>query len=315
MHKPLKTTLAMLLTLVACQLAPAPTSAQEDPEARKTRIVANLKLAFPQLQDLEVTMGEISASDFAGLDTGSFTVASRGQSQKQQFFVSADDTRFYLISGEPIDVSRSAEEIEAEIAKREAEAAEAASARAQQIEESVAGLPSRGNPEAPVLIVEFSDFQCPYCARGANTVEQILEKYGDDVRFVFKHFPLGFHPWAKPASIATHCAAQQDHDAFWALHDKYFENQKQITPANVIAKSKEYLADSGIDMTAWATCAEDAESSEYKAAAAAVEADMAFGQQMGVSGTPGFFVNGEFLNGAQPLAAFEPLIAKAKSAS
>ena len=313
MYKPLKSTFAMLLVLVACQLSPAPTAAQEDPEARKAKILANLKLSFPQLGEMDVTMGTLAASEFEGLDIGTFTISRGGQTQTQRFFVTSDDTRLYMISGQPIDVSRSGEEIQAEIADREAAEAREAAERAQKLEESVAGLPTRGNPDASVLIVEFSDFQCPYCARGANTVEQILEKYGDDVRFVFKHFPLGFHPWAKPASIATHCAGQQDPGAFWTLHDEYFKNQKQINPGNVIAKSKQYLADSGIDMAAWATCAEDQSSEEYQAAAAVVDADMALGQSMGVSGTPGFFVNGEFLNGAQPLSAFEPLIAKAKA--
>lgn len=314
MHRPLKTTFALLLALVACQLTPAPTSAQEDPEARKTRILANLKLAFPQLEKLDVTMGDIAASAFAELDEGSFTVNSGGGQQNQKFLVAADDTKLYLISGQPIDVSRTTEDIQAELDKRGAEAAKAAIERRQQLEDSVAGLPVRGNPEAPVLIVEFSDFQCPYCARGADTMEEVLKKYGEDVRFVFKHFPLGFHPWAKPASIATHCAGQQKPDAFWKLHDEYFKNQKAITPANILAKSKEYLAGAGIDMAAWTSCAEDKSSDEYQAAAAKVDADMALGQQLGVTGTPGFFVNGEFLNGAQPLSAFEPLIAKAKSA-
>ncbi len=314
MHRPFKT-LFLLLAVVACQLAPGPSAAQEDPEARKARILANLKLTYPQLEQMSITMGDLAASGFAGLDAGSFTIVNGGRSQTQRFFVTADDTRLYLLSGEPVDVSRSAEDIQAELVKREQEAAVVAAERQQKLEEAVAGLPTRGNPEGPVLIVEFSDFQCPYCARGAATVEQILEKHGADVRFVFKHFPLDFHPWARPASIATHCAGQQDAEAFWTLHDRYFENQKQITADNVLAKSKEYLAESGIDMAAFSTCAEDQSSSEYKSAAALVDADMAFGQQMGVSGTPGFFVNGEFLNGAQPLSAFEPLIAKAKSAS
>ena len=269
----------------------------------------------PQLENMNITIGDIAASDFGGLDAGSFSIVNSGRSQTQQFFVSSDDTRLYILSGDPVDVSRSEQEIRAELDKRELEAAQEAAMKQKQLEDSVAGLPSRGNPDAPILIVEFSDFQCPYCARGADTMEQVLEKYGEDVRFVFKHFPLGFHPWAKPASIATYCAGQQDHEAFWTLHDQYFKNQKQITPANVLAKSKEYLADSAIDMSAWAACAEDKSSSEYKAAAAVVDSDMAVGKQMGVSGTPGFFVNGEFLNGAQPLSAFEPLIAKAKSAS
>ncbi len=315
MHKPLRMSLGMLLVVVACQLTPAPTEAQEDPEARKAKILANLKLAYPQLESLSVSMGDIEATDFPGLDRGSFAIVNQGRTQNQQFFVTSDDTQLYLISGEPVDVSRSAEDIQVELDRREQEAMQMAAERRKELESAVDGRPVRGNPEAPVLIVEFSDFQCPYCARGANTVEQILEKYGDDVRFVFKHFPLNFHPWAKPASIASHCAGQQDDGAFWTLHDQFFANQKQINPGNVIAKSKEYLAGSGIDMAAWAACAEDTSSEEYKAAAAAVEADMAFGQKLGVSGTPGFFVNGEFLNGAQPLQAFEPLIAKAKSAS
>ena len=260
-------------------------------------------------------MGEITPSDFAGLEQGSFTISQGGRSQTQQFLVSSDDTRLYVISGEPIDVSRSQEEIEAEVAERQQEEARAAAERHAELQEAVAGRPVRGNPDGSVLIVEFSDFQCPYCARGADTVEQILEKYGEDVRFVFKHFPLGFHPWAKPASIATHCAGKQSPDAFWSLHDEYFRNQKQITSDNVLAKSKEYLAGSGIDMAAWTTCAEDSSSEEYKAAAAVVDADMQLGQKLGVSGTPGFFVNGTFLNGAQPLSAFEPLIEKARTGS
>ncbi len=315
MKRPFKTTLAMLLAVVACQLTPAPTAAQQDPEARKARILANLKLAHAQLEKMNITMGEISASDYEGLDMGSFTIVNQGRTQNQSFFVSHDNALLYMISGEPIDVSRTAEDIQAELGRREEEATKAAMERLRELEDAVAGLPTRGNPDAPVLIVEFSDFQCPYCARGADTVEQILEKYGEDVRFVFKHFPLGFHPWAKPASIATYCAGQQSHDAFWTLHDQYFKNQKQITPANVLAKGKEYLTGSEIDLAAWSACAEDESSSEYKAAAAVVDADAAFGAKLGVSGTPGFFVNGEFLNGAQPLSAFEPLIAKAKSES
>ena len=315
MPRPFKTTLGLFLALVACQLTPAPTAAQEDPEARKVRILANLKLAYPQLEKMNIKIGEITASDFAGLDEGSFTITNQGRSQPRRFFVTADDTALYMISGEPIDVSRSTEEIQAELDRREQEAAQVAAVRLQELEDSAAGLPTRGNPEAPVLIVEFSDFQCSYCARGANTVEQILEKYGEDVRFVFRHFPLDFHPWAKPASIGTHCAGQQNHEAFWTLHDAYFKNQKQITVGNVLTKSREYLAGTGIDMAAWAACAEDKESAEYKAAVAVIDADMAFGQKLGVSGTPGFFVNGEFLNGAQPLRAFEPLIAKAKGRS
>lgn len=313
MNKLGKTFLLLTAGALVGLLALAPALAQDDVvESRKARILANLKLAYPQLEKMNLVMGVIGPSEYSGLDEGTFNVNGR---QDQSFFVSKDDKKLYLINGNPIDVSKSEEEIQAEVSKRMEAAAAEAAGRRQELEEAIAGRPLRGNPDAPVTIIEFSDFQCPYCSRGANTMEEVMAKYPNDVRFVFQHFPLSFHPWAKPAAIASHCAALQDHDAFWALHDQFFKNQRQITPENVLAKSKEYLGDSGIDMAAWATCAESKDSEEYKAASAAVDADMALGQKHGVSGTPGFFVNGQFLNGAQPISAFEPLIQAAKSDS
>ncbi len=305
MHKLWKIVPALTLAVVVSMTAFATAATADDAEARKSRILANLQLEFPQLAEANIAMGDLTSSSIEGLDAGSFTVNGR---QNQKFLVTKDDKALYLIAGEPLDVSRSEEEINAAIAKRkEAEAAEAATRQAE-LNAATEGVPVRGNPNGKITIIEFSDFQCPYCSRGANTVEEILEKYPNDVKFVFKHFPLGFHPWAKPAAIAANCAANQKDEAFWTLHDKFFEAQKELNPGNVMAKSKEFLAGSGVDMEAWSKCAEDQTSDEYKAAAAAVDADMAFGQKMGVSGTPGFFVNGRFLNGAQPMTAFEPII-------
>jgi len=301
-------TLIVLAALVLSVFGVAAAAADE----RSDKILANLKLQFQQLRELEVTMGEITPSGFEGLHQGSFTVQTPRGPQPQNFFVSADDMKLYMVS-EPFDVSKSKADIDAQLAEEAKAKAEAAAHRKEDLAAATAGLPVRGNPDAKVTIIEFSDFQCPYCARGAATVDQILEKHGDDVKVVFKHFPLDFHPWARPAAIAAHCAGQQKGEAFWSLHDKYFANQKEITPENVLAKTKEFLAESGIDMGAWATCAENKESDAYKAADATVSADMALGQKHGVSGTPGFFVNGRFLNGAQPLDAFEPLIAEAKN--
>ncbi|MBM4266616.1 MAG: thioredoxin, partial [Deltaproteobacteria bacterium] len=116
--------------------------------------------------------------------------------------------------------------------KRAAEEAKASAERMTKLNEAAAKAPYRGKKDASVTIVEFSDFQCPFCARGAATMEEVVKKYPDDVKFVFMHFPLDFHPWAKPAAIATNCAAKQDNDAFWILHDKYFADQKALTPAN-----------------------------------------------------------------------------------
>lgn len=296
---PLALALALVpLAGVACAQDQMMDSSVDNSDARKEKILANLQSAFPQLGQMQATLGDIEATEFDGLQQGTLNV----QGREQVFLVSADDTKLYLVAGPAIDVSKSTEEIAAAKAK-EAEEREAKLAGATE------GKPTRGPADAPVTIVEFSDFQCPFCSRGASTVHEILEKYDGDVKFVFKHFPLDkIHPWARPAAIAAECAASQSPDAFWTLHDAYFANQQQINPDNLVEKSKEFLADSGLDLTTWETCAGDAESDAHKAAEATVQAELDLGTELGVSGTPGFFVNGEFLNGAQPITAFEPII-------
>jgi len=295
-------------SLVATLFWAAPAAAQQD---RKAQILENLKLNIPQLAEVGPTMGPIGPSGIDGLDEGTFVVQGRPYS----FLVTADNKKLWLVQGEAMDVSRGEAEIKLAIAEREEEARKAAEARTAQLAASIEGRPFRGSADAAVTIIEFSDFQCPYCTRGAATVEEILERYPNDVKFVFQHFPLGFHPWAKPAAIAANCAGLQNPDAFWTLHDAYFKDQKQLTTDNVVAKSEGYLAGSGIDMKKWQNCAADTNSAEYKAEAANVDADMALGQALGVTGTPGFFVNGEFLNGAQPIDAFVPLIEAAQANS
>ncbi|MFP3939130.1 MAG: thioredoxin domain-containing protein [Thermoanaerobaculia bacterium] len=297
-----------ILTVFALALASfvtgAPVAAQED-DARKERILANLEHQIPQLGQVNASIGDIEPTDIEGLEQGTLVI----DGQPRPFLITSDDTKLWLLAGEAVDVSRSAEEIQADQAQQEAE-------RTETLAQAIEGDPVRGNPDAPVTIIEYSDFQCPYCARGFETMEQVLEKYPDDVKFVFQHFPLTrIHPWAKPASIAAVCAADQDENAFWTLHDAYFENQDDFNVDNVVEKSKEILADSGIDLATWETCAGDENSEAYQAAETKVEDDLAQGQELGVSGTPGFFVNGEFLNGAQPISAFEPLIEEATGGS
>lgn len=293
--------LSSLATLAVAQ-DDAPATPQD--EARKERILANLKFNIPQLAQIEATIGDLEPSSIEGLDEGTLII----QGQPRPFLVTRDDKRLWIVAGEAVDVSRSAEEIHAEAAAKE-------SARSETLAQAIAGDPVRGNPDAPVTIVEYSDFQCPYCARGYQTMEEVLAKYPEDVKFVFQHFPLdSIHPWARPAAIATECAGDQKPEAFWTLHDAYFANQGSLNAGNLIAKSKEFLAESGIDLAQWETCSSDQSSEAYKAAAAEVQANLETGQELGVSGTPGFFVNGEFLNGAVPLAQFEPLIQQAKAA-
>ncbi|PIO00400.1 hypothetical protein COT72_01700 [archaeon CG10_big_fil_rev_8_21_14_0_10_43_11] len=159
--------------------------------------------------------------------------------------------------------------------------------------------PIKGDPMAPVTIVEFSDFQCPYCATFyKSTLQQIESEYVDtgNVRVVFKDYPLSFHENAQKAAEAAQCA--HDQDMFWQMHDTLFENQANLT----ILELKAYASGLGLDMDAFNACLDNSEN------AAEVAADMAEGIAQGVGGTPAFFVNGRFLNGAQPFNLFQQII-------
>jgi len=157
-------------------------------------------------------------------------------------------------------------------------------------------MPSKGPADAPVQIVEFSEFQCPYCGRVEPTVQQILSTYGDKVRLVFADFPLPMHNNAQGAAEAAQCAAAQG--KFWEYHDVLFANQRALE----VDKLKSYAADLGLDTDAFNTCVDQA---TYRSQ---VQSHQAIGRELGVTGTPAFFINGRFLNGAQPLDAFSSII-------
>jgi predicted DsbA family dithiol-disulfide isomerase len=156
--------------------------------------------------------------------------------------------------------------------------------------------PIRGNPEAPVTIVEFSDFQCPFCVRARPTVSRVREVYGEDVRFAFRHFPLSFHEQAPKAGEAAACAGDQER--FWEMHDRLWANPGRLQ----IADLKEHAAALELDTEAFNACLD---SGRY---ASLVESDTEAGARLGVSGTPAFFINGRPLVGAQPFEAFASVI-------
>lgn len=159
------------------------------------------------------------------------------------------------------------------------------------------GAPIRGPENAPVTLVEFSDFQCPYCARVQPTLLKVMAAYPDQVKLVYKDFPLTqLHPQAPKAAEAARCAGEQDN--YWAYHDALFEDAKDLTSD----KLKRYAADLKLDTAAFDACLD---SGKY---AAAVREDMAQGAQLGLNSTPSFFINGRFLSGAQPFSAFQALI-------
>ncbi len=154
-----------------------------------------------------------------------------------------------------------------------------------------------GNPQAPVTIVEFADFQCPFCGRVEPTLADLLKKYNGKVKLAFRDFPLAtIHPFAEGAAEAGRCAEAQG--KFWPMHDAMYANQSKLSEDDLIKTA----ASLGIDSSSFAACLK---SGKYKAA---IQADAMAGSRAGVTGTPAFFINGRFLSGAVPEEQFQQII-------
>ncbi|MEW5854055.1 MAG: thioredoxin domain-containing protein [Myxococcota bacterium] len=148
--------------------------------------------------------------------------------------------------------------------------------------------PVLGNKDAKVTIIEFSDFECPYCARVVETAHAVVKKYDGKVRLVFRDFPLSFHPNAKKAAVAGNCAHEQG--KFWPFHDQMFKNQNALDEKAL----KTYARVAGLDGNAFDKClTENAAKYEEE-----IQKDLKDGQVAGVEGTPTFFVNGRPVSGA-----------------
>lgn len=165
----------------------------------------------------------------------------------------------------------------------------------------IGNAPFKGNEDAKVTIVEFSDFQCPFCSKGAKLINELEKKYGKKIKIAFKNFPLPFHNQAKDAAIASLCAKEQDAKAFWKIHDIMFADQSKLDAVSLGQAAKKI----GIKEKDFSACL------ETKKFQAQVEADMAEGQELGVKSTPTFFVNGQLIAGAQGIEVFSEIIDEA----
>ena len=150
------------------------------------------------------------------------------------------------------------------------------------------GAPSFGTQGAPVVIVEFSDFECPYCKNEASVIRKnLLSTFPKEVHFYFKEFPLeSLHPWARLAADASRCVYRQNADSFWTYHDWIFDKQTDITPENAKDKIQEWAKSNGLDAARLNACMESKEGN------AEVAKDMAEGRALKVDSTPTLFING-----------------------
>lgn len=166
------------------------------------------------------------------------------------------------------------------------------------------GRPSFGTPGAPVVIAEFSDFQCPYCREEAKTLrDNILRTYPKEVRVYFFDYPLEqLHPWAKAGSMAGRCIFKQSASGFWDFHDWIFDHQAEITEANLKAKVAEFAGTKNLDAAAFGACFDSKETAKD------VAETQAMGLALAVNQTPTLFVNGRRLAGTTPWADLKTVI-------
>jgi protein-disulfide isomerase len=169
-------------------------------------------------------------------------------------------------------------------------------------------FPELGAADSPVTIVEFADFQCPFCQHAAGILKDLQSRpEGRKVRVVFRHFPLSFHPWAQIAAEAAACINLQSPEHFWEIHDWIFENQKTLSAVNARARLLEVAERlQGIDVKAYQSCVETSSTSQL------IKQDVAAGAAHDVRGTPTFFINGRRMAGIRSLEDLLAIIADAE---
>jgi protein-disulfide isomerase len=164
-----------------------------------------------------------------------------------------------------------------------------------------------GNPawgeepsKAKITVVEYSDFECPFCERSQETNKRLRDKYKGQIRWVFKDYPLPFHKNAMKAHISANCAVQQN--KYWDYFNLVFQNTKDLSESRL----EQIAAQTGLDVAKWKECTKDKDGSMQRE----IQKDIISGQKLGVNGTPAFFINGIFVSGAQPFEAFDEIISK-----
>jgi protein-disulfide isomerase len=165
---------------------------------------------------------------------------------------------------------------------------------AEPVQVDVMGAPAQGPADAKVTMVEFVDFECPFCGRYArDTLPRLRREYGDRIRYVSRQFPLEIHPNAERAALAAECAGEQGR--YWPFHELLFKHQDALGKPDLAG----YARQVGLDMDRYERCIHDPDTE------ARVQRDIADGRRYGVTGTPAFFINGRLVSGAQPFAQFK----------
>jgi protein-disulfide isomerase len=267
--------LALLLPLLC-----APARAERLPAAEE--IAAHIRKTHGIPPDVPVKLGALVPAGMPAMQKAELTIGEGEQRQDLQVFFSQNGRHYFI--GSFSDLALDPDD-----------------ARASKL--SLEGAASKGPKDAPVVIVEFSDFQCPYCRTAHQALAEELKAYPGTVRLVFKHFPLTrIHPWAETAAVAAACALEQDPEAFWTLADGFFEKQGEIDEKNVKEKAVELASRTRVKLPDFNRCL------DKRAALEKVKKDQAEGLAAGVTSTPFFFVNGHPIRGYKDFEPFKAAI-------
>jgi protein-disulfide isomerase len=245
------------------------------------KVEQQIRAFFNIPPDVEISVGKPTASDFPNYETVPVSMDREGKSQKAEFLLSSDGKT--LVRFTKIDLSK---DIYGETMAKI----------------TVTGRPVRGNPDAKVTVVNFDDFECPFCARMHSTLMgEVYPEYKDKIKIVYKDFPLiQIHPWAQRAAIDANCLAAQSPTAYWQLADYFHANQQQISGDKhdvqealnrVDQATMDFAKKNGVDATKLQACIK-AQSDT------AIKASMAEGDSLNISATPTLFINGEKVEGA-----------------
>lgn len=222
---------------------------------------------------VEISVGTPTAAGVPGFKKAPITF-KRGESAQQDTVWVSDNGKHYLL-GSFKDMSTNPDQ--ERLAKLDLSAS-----------------PARGPKKAPVTVVQYTDFECPFCQKGYEIMqERIMKDYPGKVRWVYKALPLvSIHAMAEPAAVGAECAKLQKEDLFWKVHDSLFAAQRELTPDTLAEKLAGYVKAGGGDVKAFEACY------EAKKTLGAVSKDAAEAESLGITGTPAFLVNGHLVSGA-----------------
>jgi protein-disulfide isomerase len=280
-----------LCLVIACsaQSSPSPSALPAD---LAHRIEVEIRSRYQVPTGVNVTIGTPTASELTGFDNLAVTLSGGTHSSTHDFLISKD--RKTLAHMEKMDITQ---DLMSKIDTK--------------------GRPSRGNPNAKVTIINFDDFECPFCSRMHSTLfPGLLKAYGDKVRIIYKDFPLvEIHPWAMHAAIDGNCLAAQNNDAYWDFADYVHANQRLLpgnNPADAMTKLDATAHEQGVkyklDQPKLDACVKKQDES-------GVRASIAEGEKFAIDSTPTLFVNGERMSGAIPEAEMHQVLDRALMAA